>query len=360
MNSSDEEKLLWIAHKTKVNFNYFKNTYNSLKKYNVKDPIKSIIKNSSLTNANMKINRDDKKFQLFKIAQKFKNSNKTTKVSIHGVSKVNSNLLRIRNKNTCPTGRIQIGGTCWFQAILNGWILSPIGRKYMKQKLEAFKKSNEMKRFTNIQACPMRGKLPVYFWSYVEYMIQQIENPSNNINYNVKVQLGLNYKHNELIRNAGLRNKNINVYGGNITDLRKFIKIVFDYDIDVWNKVGPFMNKRMFIHKVVDGKVVRNRVGYKLSHAYIAGHDSVGGHAICGYHCPINNKYLMFDSNFPDTINVDWTRDIQGIKNHFKVYFPNPDITIFAVYIKNTFNPLKSNNTRKPIMNRVKKLLNRK
>jgi len=364
MNSLDEEKLWWIAYKNNTNFNRLKNTYNALKRYG-KDPIKSLMSTARppLTNANMKINKSNKKFQFFKAVQLYgekPNYTRLNNLSLHGVNKVRTNQIRMRNKGTCPTGRIQIGGTCWFQSILNGWILSPIGRKYMKQKLNAFKQSNEMKRFTNIKACPMRGKLPVYFWSYVEYMIEQIENPSNNVNFNVKVQLGLNYKHNQLIRNSKLRNKNANVTGGSYRDLVKFIKLVFDYDIKIFIQVGPLMNKRMFIHKVENGKVIKNRIGYKLSHAFITGLDRYEpiGHAICGYHCPITDKYLMFDSNFPDTINVDWTNDLTGIRKHFSRYFPNPDeIIIYAVYIKNTFNPLLSNTPK--LINRVKKILGR-
>jgi hypothetical protein len=48
-------------------------------------------------------------------------------------------------KGNCRAGRLQIGGTCWFQAIINPYLLSTMGRKILAKKLEEFESRNDVK-----------------------------------------------------------------------------------------------------------------------------------------------------------------------------------------------------------------------
>jgi hypothetical protein len=76
--------------------------------------------------------------------------------------------------------KIQKGGTCWFHGSLNGWILSERGRRILKQYLNKFKQTPnyaKFKQYENLQACPMRGKLPLgYIWAYIDAVLNKTLN----------------------------------------------------------------------------------------------------------------------------------------------------------------------------------------
>ena len=260
-------------------------------------------------------------------------------IGVGGYSNISMNRVINRNLKSCPVGRLQVGGTCWFQAILNGWILSPLGRAVMRIKLEQFKMSNEMKKFTNIQACPMRGKMPVYFWSYVEYMLDTVEKGVTNKKFDSVVQRGLQFKHANLIRNVGLRNNTHIVGGGWDTDAEKFMDYLFP---GVWS---PDLKKAksVFYKKVSNPTApIAHKIGkFELSHAYIASWPGSGmGHAITGYYCPAQNAFLMYDSNSMKPIEIDWTKDFSDMKQYFsRLYWSGKETTrlqISAFYIDKT------------------------
>jgi hypothetical protein len=65
---------------------------------------------------------------------------------------------------------VQQGGTCWFHAALNGWLLSSKGRELLLIMLREFKKKYSLSNSN--AACPRRGTLPLgYFWHYVENVL---------------------------------------------------------------------------------------------------------------------------------------------------------------------------------------------
>ena len=106
--------------------------------------------------------------------------------------------------------RIQQGGTCWFNASLNGWLLSDVGRKLLVRYLNKYKNSNNYKKYANLQACPMRGKVPLaYLWSYIENALK----PPTQRQINA-------YNNAYLIENAKLRElRKVNQF----TNLNKFL-----------------------------------------------------------------------------------------------------------------------------------------
>ena len=66
--------------------------------------------------------------------------------------------------------KLQEGGTCWFHASLNGWLLSSKGRELLLIMLHEFKKKYSLSNSNT--TCPRRGTLPLgYFWHYVENII---------------------------------------------------------------------------------------------------------------------------------------------------------------------------------------------
>ena len=74
--------------------------------------------------------------------------------------------------NTYPVDfvKLQQGGTCWFHASLNGWLLSSKGRELLLVMLREFKKKYSLSNSNT--TCPRRGTLPLgYFWHYVENII---------------------------------------------------------------------------------------------------------------------------------------------------------------------------------------------
>lgn len=306
-----------------------------LKKGNarLKEAIRKNVRN--LLNENIPIERALKFISRKSLLEHARNANT---VGVGGYSNIGMNRVINRNLKSCPVGRLQVGGTCWFQAILNGWILSPLGRAVMRVKLEQFKMSNEMKKFTNIQACPMRGKMPVYFWSYVEYMLDTVEKGVTNKKFDAVVQRGLQFKHANLIRNVGLRRNEHMVSGGSMSDTEKFMDYLFP---GVWSS-DLKKAKSVFYKKINNPKSpIERKIGkFELSHAYIAADGNTSmGHAITGYYCPAQNAFLIYDSNFMKPIEVDWTKDFDGVKQYFaSKYWPGKETHLFirALYVDKT------------------------
>lgn len=259
----------------------------------------------------------------------------------------------IENKNVrfhyvgkCPHGRLQIKGTCWFQAIVNGWILSSESRKIMKRKLASFKNSNEMKPYTNIQACPMRGKLPVYFWSYVEYMINSIEgNSKNNSNFHIQVMKNKQFSTNNLIQNVYGWNKN-STEGGTIKSVRMFLELIFPGN---WSEEP---GKDIYMKKFDGDGEIDTPSGYKICHAYITAIDVTSAHAVTGILC--GNDAAIFDSNNPDILHLDWR--VKFMWSYLDQYFTtrynykNHKIVRYVIYVKTT----PSTNLYKPSIDRSK------
>jgi hypothetical protein len=120
--------------------------------------------------------------------------------------------------------RIQQGGTCWFNASLNGWLLSDAGRKLLVRYLNKYKNSNNYKKYANINACPMRGRVPLaYLWSYIDNALK----PPTQRQINA-------YNNAYLIENAKLRElRKVN----QITNLNKFLISATNNNNSVKNRI---------------------------------------------------------------------------------------------------------------------------
>lgn len=237
----------------------------------------------------------------------------------------------VNNKNYRT--RRQIKGTCWFSAILNGWLLSTEGRFIMRKKLRAFKMSHNMRPYTNVHACPPRGKLPTaYFWSYVEHMLSP---KRNNTNFRMNVLRQKEFPESKLIRSSSVRTKNMSgtVVSGGDRDFDIFHQIVFRDDPDLIDTDLKILNSNMrnIPERYYRGHGINFR--YDLSHAVIM----KNGHAIAGYRN--GNRYMIIDSNFNVPKVMDWQRNPDLVRAYLDEMYPDPPFKktpgqIYLVYIK--------------------------
>jgi hypothetical protein len=144
--------------------------------------------------------------------------------------------------------KTQIGGTCWFHSILNGWLLSGRGRLIMKRMLNAYKQTANYKRYASINSCPMRGKLPLnYFWHYVDHMLK----PASS-------RLNLNFHNARIIQNIGLRNiKNV---VPNINFRREFARLELNR-VNNLNKTVKTINNIRALQKLSNEELTQK--GFK-------------------------------------------------------------------------------------------------
>lgn len=240
------------------------------------------------------------------------------------------------------TGRIQQKGTCWFQAILNGWLLSRFGRSMIRERLNAFKKSSNFRSLTKNQlmACPSRKHLSQsYFWSYVEHMLSPA-NWKRNILFRSNVMRGIQFPEGKLIRSSGLRSNSQNVIGGTAKDVFKFNDILFQ------GHQNSYISTRAWAKG--DGPIERSYRHYKtensvLSHAFIVS----SGHAITGY-IGFDNKPMIFDSNFPRPYALDWVKYPEAVLGHFQTHYNRSakEFILVLTYVKRFYK--RSNVPRSP------------
>lgn len=200
--------------------------------------------------------------------------------------------------NTYPVDfvKLQQGGTCWFHAALNGWLLSSKGRQLLLTMLSAFKRKYSLSNSNT--TCPMRGTLPLgYFWHYVERIITSrssklrstvlkykvgnvISNNINRIAANMTIQNYLkngpnmklrerlngivkkaevhpnNFINSHLIHNVGLRNAIHPSEQPKLADVYRFFGInsstqmkLLNAGINSVNKLKARLNKSMFANE---------------------------------------------------------------------------------------------------------------
>ncbi len=231
--------------------------------------------------------------------------------------------------------RRQIKGTCWFSAILNGWLLSTEGRFIMRKKLRAFKMSHNMRPYTNVRACPPRGKLPTaYFWSYVEHMLSSPKR-NNNRNFRLNVLRQKEFPESKVIRSSLVRTKNMSgtVVGGDKRDFDIFHEIVFKDDPGLIHTELEDINsnRRNIPERYYKGHGIRYR--YDLSHAVIMKNE----HGIAGYRS--GDRYMIIDSNFNIPKVMDWQKNPDLVRAYMDEMYPDPPFKktsgqIYLVYIR--------------------------
>ena len=243
-------------------------------------------------------------------------------------------------KGACASGRIQRAGTCWFQSLINPFLLSDLGRDLLATKLAEFKYSNNVKKWTLANACP-RTLSGAFFWSYIEYKLKQ---NFTNIKEYKKVMRGEMIENKRLIPNIGLKRPNENVTGGVPNRVIKFLNSIFKSDYGIMKlyncknmmsemktesfrrftnnaKVTNLLNKKskpplvmaVDLIKLQDGfhpvkSFNFNNYTYKLFGASMDGYNSKNntGHTITGYICE-KNKTMIYDSNKFRAAKIDWT-----------------------------------------------------
>lgn len=205
------------------------------------------------------------------------------------------------NKTPCRIGRKQVDGTCWFQSVINGWLLSDRARIYLRKRLEAYKKFKNTLP-VSLKACPKRILDPDLFFSYVD------EHLKGNANKNQT-----KYKNVNLIKNLSMEQNNTRkgLMGGGVTkNVEIFLDNIFKNnwgrgkDIIVKNKIEP-------------------EPGYALSHCsiHLWADDGKPGHAVTGYTC--NGKRIVYDSNTDRYLNIDWAMKTgqETLKKYYELFY---------------------------------------
>lgn len=248
-----------------------------------------------------------------------------------------TNLLYRNNNVNCGSGRMQLRGTCWFHSSLNIFLLSPTGRRLLREALARYLLTQPklLNIRNNSNACPMRGKINLqYFWSYVKYKFTNRNSGKASRNNLVS--------ENYLIRNLGLRKENENTEGGGPNDLQRFIDAVFPPDIKEEIIVKSY-------NRSYNNKISTNVKGYKLIGCNIIGEwredRRMAGHAICGYICEKANSAYIYDSNNLRSFRMDWVNDPKRVADYFfrQYLYNNPSLTgsgmltnftMYPVYVK--------------------------
>jgi len=305
--------------------------------------------------------------------------------------------------------KVQQGGTCWFHAFLNGWLLSGTGRIVMTNILKEYKKTSEYKKYADINACPMRGRLPLnFFWQYVDHMLKPPRNRTNLNFHNARVieNLGLriignptnwesilnslhlgNYmnnlesgdinSHNSLVKSGVTEQQLVNM-GMTIVEARRLLafrnnpsylqgETKINKHLERATTGGSLRDKSAFNDKIfpslwsetpdkpilelntVKGSIKREIGQYILSHSFISIYKpgESFGHAICGYVCS-NGKEYIYDSAYGINMQVDWTKP-SNISKYTDMKWPgyefNPDRSGLTYIRKDV---LKANSSKVP------------
>jgi len=254
------------------------------------------------------------------------------------------------NTANCGKGRMQLGGTCWFHAILNVFLLSPLGHRLLRGALSQYllTQPNLLNIRNNSNSCPMRGKINLqYFWSYVRYKLSNSNSGKTSRNNLVS--------ENHLIRNLKLRGQNQNTAGGGAVDMARFLDAVFPKNIQRNILHQPYTSEN-------STRIPTEMFGYQLIGCYIAAtwkvshvaEPYVRGHAICGYICSDGTPYI-YDSNMTRSIKLDWINDPASLEEFFKRRYMYEDWRIsnnkpsffarFPIYVNGS---VSNNNLARP------------
>ena len=194
--------------------------------------------------------------------------------------------------NSTLARKKQGGKTCWFHAALNGFLLSSVGRQFLRYILD----TENVKEITK-DICPMKSldnrKLALQLIK--GYLNEGISTSKENVNTFVKY------------------NKNMNK-GGTVNDQAKLYNTLF-YKYKSFIKVGYLSNnnkkyKTSFEFNgptnIINKKNLKNNNNYILSHSIITVQSNTYGHDMCGYK-NIKGEYVIFDSGTGKDVDIDWS-----------------------------------------------------
>ena len=221
------------------------------------------------------------------------------------------NLIPMSN-TPCRIGRRQKEGTCWFQSIINGWLLSDYARIFLQKRVDAYKKVVPL---VNKKSCPKKTYNPDLFFSYVDAFLKNTNHTS--------------YKNKNIIANLSMAQNQPErgLYGAHVApNTEIFLNNIFN---NMWS--------RRPITDIYVTDRIKSVPGYRLSHASIGMRPDKGiPHAVTGYMC--NGKPVVYDSNAGTYLNVDWTSKM-GLKKlsdyytFYKYYHPNSTSVKTTYYV---------------------------
>lgn len=210
-------------------------------------------------------------------------------------------------------GHRQKGGTCWFHAIINGLLMSPLARKVLMNKLRYI---NHGERLTNIQgksifnnsSCPSikHAKISL-FWDYIRNRLRGGRVPVTNIN------------NRNIILSTGLRNNSVR--GGKFIDMYALYKKIFPGDYKI-SFIGS--NTPTFVFKIgqkFERFVFHHGSVYALSHSYLTIPGRVSKHIVSGF-INKNGNPRVYDSATNSYYPMNWdlpTKDVHKVGVYVKL-----------------------------------------
>lgn len=239
--------------------------------------------------------------------------------------------------------RPQQGGTCWFNAIINGLLLSQRPRALMKTLVADVPEIR-----VNENVCPSKKASRQWFLGYIKHRLQG-PGPVHSV-----------FKNINMIRASGLRGffrkpgeaqfsigsiLNIPNTGGTAGDLIWFYNSFFPHEFTYRNGTStPIFVMKKFAGKgvrtpEVPHELVRNGIEYELTHGMLTYMIKFPiGHAIAGYKSR-NGQYYTFDSARDRPLYFDWTRatevtPLAKIYANFGSSYRIRNFTVYAIYMR--------------------------
>jgi len=230
----------------------------------------------------------------------------------------NTHTLYTNANSKCGAGRMQLRGTCWFHAILNVFLLPPLGRKYLRRALNRWLMNSNHKILNirnNAISCPMRGKINLqYFWSYVYYKLRNLNSGKASRNNLVSEA--------HLIRNLRLRNNSQNVNGGSVKDIKTFFENIFpeengsELSLSLFEYGSNNNNIKLNFNKKITNKLNSNTLfGAWIAYTWRDESGKTIGHAVSGYIC--NGVPYIYDSNRLRSLQIDWKNNLRDVLDYF-------------------------------------------
>ena len=206
--------------------------------------------------------------------------------------------LRTKPRPTlCDRRSRQLSGTCWFHAIINGFLLSNVGRALMRKQLYEYKLKHNIP-LKNANTCALYGNLPMgsvmfYLDFFFSYRIRPYGNSSAIQN----------------LRPQG------NIVAGDSSDIVKVIRGIFGK--------GSVYHPQAQNHIYGKSDVAREKMKPKFYVFYTTGphFDKLvqnsqlvfinitakgkPSHVITGITC--GNTNYIYDSNYKRLVKLDWT-----------------------------------------------------
>ena len=284
------------------------------------------------------INNSVKDLKDKKVSKDLKKKNKFVKQHKDNVKSlkdkkesVKFNKIEIR-KNECFTvGLNQITSTCWFNSIINGFILGDKTYKILLSKYNELsnKEREQVTIMQDIISCPLHLKKLHFFQIFHQFLL----NNQGNLNTNIKQGFNIPRK---VIDNLGLRSTpnwhdKQPAYFIHLA-LPKIMQAIFDkdeYEIIKTNSLKIDQNLTLSKKIVILQANLGNYVSIdslQIPKTYVVGHVGISlrakviGHAITGFVC--KNKYYIYDSGTSNIIEANW-RDPKVILD----YFPKKSFT---------------------------------